>query len=117
LEEFKNKKEELSSELFNLYNPAIKARGEDGFEEPHPINITVQGGIGTSEEHNLLLNHYKVSGTGWGTPFLLCPEATTVDEETLGLLSRSTAKDVVLSKASPLGVPFNYLKGTSSEKE
>src|SRR5690606_11051619 len=44
-------------------------------------------------------------------------EATTVDEETLGLLSRSTAKDVILSKASPLGVPFNYLKGTSSEKE
>jgi hypothetical protein len=117
LEEFKIKKKELRSELFNLYNPAIKTRGEDGFEQPHPIHITVQGGIGTSEENNLLLNHYKVSGTGWGTPFLLCPEATTVDKETLELLSRSTAKDVVLSKASPLGVPFNYLKGTSSEKE
>ncbi len=117
LEEFKNKKEELSSELFNLYNPAIIARGEEGFGQPHPIHITVQGGIGTAEENNLLLTHYKVSGTGWGTPFLLCPEATTVDAETLGLLSRSTAKDVVLSKASPLGVPFNYLKGTSSENE
>jgi len=117
LEEFQNKKEELSNELFSLYNPAIIARGGNGFEHPHPIRITVQGGIGTAEENDLLLNHYKVSGTGWGTPFLLCPEATTVDEETLGLLSRSTQKDVILSKASPLGVPFNYLKGTSSEKE
>lgn len=117
LEEFKNKREELSSELFNLYNPAIRARGEQGFEAPHPIFITVQGGIGTSEENDLLINHYKVTGTGWGTPFLLCPEATTVDEETIGLLSQSTEKDIILSKASPLGVPFNYLKGTSSEKE
>ncbi len=117
LEEFKNKKEELSNELFSLYNPALIARGEEGFEKPHPVHITVQGGIGTFEENNLLLNHYKVSGTGWGTPFLLCPEATTVDEETLGLLSGSTEQDVVLSKASPLGVRFNYLKGTSSERE
>ncbi len=117
LEEFKNKKEELSSELFSLYNPAIKARGQVDFEKPHPVIITVQGGIGTAEEDHLLRKHYKVSGTGWGTPFLLCPEATSVDEETLGLLSNSTEKDVILSKASPLGVRFNYLKGTSSEKE
>ncbi|MFD0976012.1 hypothetical protein [Salinimicrobium gaetbulicola] len=117
LEEFKNKKEELAADLFSLYNPAIQQRGEEGFDKPHPINITVQGGIGTAEEQQLLINHYKVSGTGWGTPFLLCPEATTVDDETLDLLSKSTERDVVLSKASPLGVRFNYLKGTTADKE
>lgn len=117
LEEFKSKKEELATQLFDLYNPAIQARGEVGFEEPHPIEITVQGGIGTAEEQNLLLKHYNVSRTGWGTPFLLCPEATTVDDETLELLRNSKDEDVVLSKASPLGVRFNYLKGTSAEKE
>lgn len=117
LEEFRNKKEELAADLFSLYNPAIQNRGESGFEKPHPINITVQGGIGTAEEQQLLLNHYKVSGTGWGTPFLLCPEATTVDKETLKMLSGSEEKDVILSKSSPLGVRFNYLKGTTAERE
>ena len=117
LEEFSNNKIELAEQLFELYNPAIKAKGEAGFEKPHPIEVTVQGGIGTAEEQNLLLGHYKVSRTGWGTPFLLCPEATTVDDETLELLRKSKEEDVVLSKASPLGVRFNYLKGTSAEKE
>ncbi len=117
LEEFKSKKDELATDLFNLYNPAIQARGKVGFEKPHPIKITVQGGIGNAEEQKLLLNHYQVSGTGWGSPFLLCPEATTVDDKTLELLRKSEEKDVVLSKASPLGVRFNYLKGTSAETE
>ncbi|UJH90832.1 hypothetical protein LZ575_19195 [Antarcticibacterium sp. 1MA-6-2] len=117
LEEFRSKKEELAAELFNLYNPAVKARGEKKFEKPHPITITVQGGIGNPEENELLLKHYQIDRTGWGTPFLLCPEATTVDKETMDLLAKSGKTDVVLSKSSPLGVRFNYLKGTSSEKE
>ncbi len=117
LEEFRSKKEELAADLFSLYNPALQARGEAGFQQPHPIHITVQGGIGTAEEQELLLKHYEVAGTGWGTPFLLCPEATTVDEKTLELLSKSEENDVVLSKASPLGVRFNYLKGTTSDLE
>lgn len=117
LEEFSNKREELAEELFRIYDPAIKAKGQAGFEKPHPIKITVQGGIGTAEEANFLRNKYGVDSTGWGTPFLLCPEATTVDEHTLELLSKAGEKDVVLSKNSPLGVRFNYLKDTSAEKE
>ena len=117
LEEFRNKKEELAESLFDLYNPAIAEKGLETFEKPHPIRITVQGGIGTFEEANFLQNRYGIDSTGWGTPFLLCPEATTVEEETLQLLSNAKEEDVVLSKNSPLGVPFNFLKGTSSEKE
>lgn len=117
LQEFKEKKQELQDSLFELYNPAITAKGKPGFNKPHPIKITVQGGIGTSEEDNLLQNYYEVDGTGWGTPFLLCPEATTVDENTLQLLANSKENDVVRSKASPLGVEFNYLKGTTAETE
>lgn len=55
--------------------------------------------------------------TGWGSPFLLVPEATTVDDETLKLLTNAKEEDVVLSRNSPLGVRFHYLKGTSSDKE
>jgi hypothetical protein len=117
LQEFKEKKHELQDSLFELYNPAIIAKGKPSFSQAHPIKITFQGGIGTSEEDSLLREFYKVDGTGWGTPFLLCPEATTVDENTLELLRQSKENDVVRSKASPLGVQFNYLKGTTAEKE
>ncbi|MGB3344645.1 MAG: hypothetical protein WBA61_12115 [Aequorivita sp.] len=117
LQEFKEKKQELQDSLFELYNPAIIAKGKEGFAKPHPIRVTVQGGIGTSEEDNLLRNYYEADGTGWGTPFLLCPEATTVDDNTLELLVKSKENDVVRSKASPLGVEFNYLKGTTAEIE
>ncbi|HEY8689521.1 MAG TPA: hypothetical protein VIM07_09835, partial [Chitinophagaceae bacterium] len=51
------------------------------------------------------------------TPFLLVPEATTVDETTLKLLSEAKEKDVVLSRNSPLGIRFFYLKGHSGENE
>lgn len=115
--EFKEKREELTSSLHALYAAAVKAKGGLSFPQPHPITITVQGGIGTFEEADFLLSEYNVSSTGWGTPFLLCPEATTVDEVTQKLLSAATEDDVVLSKNSPLGVRFNYLRGTSSEKE
>lgn len=117
LQEFKEKKQELQESQFELYNPAIIAKGKQGFSKPHPIKITVQGGIGTSEEDALLRNFYEADGTGWGTPFLLCPEATTVDENTLDLLAKSNENDIVRSKVSPLGVEFNYLKGTTAEIE
>ncbi|MCU7550629.1 hypothetical protein OCK74_16035 [Chitinophagaceae bacterium LB-8] len=117
MEEFKNKKEELSAALFQLYNAAVKAKGGEGFSEPHPIKITVQGGIGTFEEDDFLKRYYNVDATGWGTPFLLVPEATTVDQNTLQLLSKAGQDDIFLSKNSPLGVRFHYLKGTSSDLE
>jgi hypothetical protein len=58
-----------------------------------------------------------MDSTGWGTPFLLVPEATTVDETTLKQLRAAKEKDVVLSHNSPLGARFFYLKGTSAENE
>jgi hypothetical protein len=117
LQEFKDKRQELVSALHILYNIAAKAKNSLSFDEPHPIAITVQGGIGTSEEARFLHSEYGVTSTGWGTPFLLCPEATTVDDETIKLLSAAKERDILLSKNSPLGIRFNYLKGTSSEKE
>jgi hypothetical protein len=117
LEEFKMKREELIASLHSLYQPAANAKSYQTFDSPHPLSITVQGGIGTYEEAEFLFSTYGIESTGWGTPFLLCPEATTVDNETLQLLKDAEEEDVVLSKNSPLGVRFNYLKGTSSEKE
>ena len=117
LEEFKTKKNELITTLFTTYNQALQGKGKPTFEQQHPIKITVQGGIGTHDEDQFLHHHYGVDSTGWGTPFLLVPEATTVDDSTLQLLCKARESDVVLSKNSPLGVRFHYLKGTSAEKE
>jgi len=117
LEEFKTQKEELVKTLFDIYCQALTEKGRKTFQKPHPIRITAQGGIGTYEEDKFLQEYYGLDSTGWGTPFLLVPEATTVDEDTLKLLSKAKERDVVLSKNSPLGVRFHYLKGTSGDKE
>ena len=117
LEEFKTKREELSRTLFELYNQALQSRSAKTIDNPPPIRITVQGGIGTFEELKLLQDYYQIDSTGWGTPFLLVPEATTVDAPTLEKLKKAKQGDLYLSRNSPLGVPFHYLKGTSSEIE
>lgn len=117
LEEFKIKKAELIKTLFETYNEALGTRGKKKFEAPHSLKITVQGGIGAREEDDLLHRYYEVDSTGWGTPFLLVPEATTVDDHTLLLLSQAKEQDLHLSKKSPLGVRFHYLKGTTAEQE
>lgn len=116
LEEFKCNKATLKETLYSLITKSSKAALFNN-TEPLPIAITFQGGIGSYEEDQVLLNKYHVDGTGWGSPFLLVPGATTVDDETLSLLTQAKEKDLVLSHNSPLGVRFHYLKGTSSEKE
>ncbi len=115
LEEFRQKKDELISTLFGLYNKARAQKNKETFSEPHEVRITAQGGIGTVNEQNFLLKHYKVDATGWGTPFLLVPEATTTDKVTLERLCAARREDLYLSDVSPLGVPFNSLRTSSSE--
>ncbi|MEO7266318.1 MAG: hypothetical protein ABIW38_15485 [Ferruginibacter sp.] len=117
LEEFKTKKQELIDSLFEIYNLALFNKTNKKFMYPPRLEFSAQGGIGTHEEDEFLHHQYDLKSTGWGTAFLLVPEATTVDEETLMLLSKAKEKDVVLSRNSPLGVRFFYLKGTSAENE
>jgi hypothetical protein len=118
LDEFKNRKDELVAPLKSL----VKAYYDRmGWEYPIAAmevgpRITVQGGIGTSEEQEYLLNEFGVDGTGWGTPFLVVPEATCVDDPTLQLLINAKEEDLYLSKVSPLGVPFNNLRNSGSER-
>lgn len=115
LKEFKEQREELIRSLFELYQPALQEKAGIELTEAPELTITVQGGIGTHEEASFLCGEYQLSGTGWGSPFLLVPEATTVDNNTLELLSKATGEDVFISNYSPLGVPFYYLKGTTGD--
>ncbi|MBL8013141.1 MAG: hypothetical protein JNN05_04775, partial [Candidatus Omnitrophica bacterium] len=117
LEEFKAKRQELVQSLHTIYNEALKLKNKIIFSNPHPIQVTAQGGIGTSNENRFLLDYYEVNSTGWATPFLLVPEATNVDRETLEKLAAATQKDLYLSPVSPLGVPFNNLRHSQSDEE
>lgn len=116
LDEFKQNREALRQELFITYKAALEAKNAPVPAEVPETRLTVQGGIGTAEEQQFLLEHYGADATGWGTPFLLVPEATTVDEITLEKLVAAREKDLYLSPISPLGVPFNSLRNTTSEK-
>jgi hypothetical protein len=115
LDEFRQCKHDLPIQMYPLYAKALQGLDRSVSEHPHPIRITVQGGIGTFEEDQLLLTRYEVDGTGWGTPFLLVPEVTNVDEEHLRMLAEATGEDVFLSDSSPFGIPFWNLRGSASE--
>ncbi|MCF2498322.1 hypothetical protein [Dyadobacter chenhuakuii] len=116
LEEFKTKKDEMLSELFALYQAALVSKSMNITTIP-ALRITVQGGIGTAQEDEFLLKHYQVDATGWGSPFLLVPEVTNVDEQTLQELTHADESDYYVSNSSPLGVLFNNFKRSSAEKQ
>lgn len=115
LQEFKEKKNQLIESAHELLVKALKQKDMFTPEKPMELKITAQGGIGTAEEHEFLLEQYNLDGIGWGSPFLLVPEATSVDNETRNLLANAKENDFYLSNISPLGVPFNSVRGTSNE--
>ena len=116
LEEFKLKKLEMINELYEMYGKAILEKGIELIQAPQ-MKISVQGGIGTANENNFLMEYYQLDATGWGSPFLLVPEATNVDEETLELLSTACKDDFYISSSSPLGIPFNNFSKSTSERQ
>ena len=116
LEEFKSKKNQLIQSAHELLTKALELKNKPIPTEPLSLKITAQGGVGTSGEHLFLLDHYEMDSVGWGSPFLLVPEATSVDIETRNLLANAKEDDFYLSAISPLGIPFNTVKGTSNEK-
>jgi hypothetical protein len=115
LEEFKQRKNELIESNHHLMVSALKVKSKYFPTEPYELKITVQGGVGTSAEHQFLMSHYNLDSIGWGSPFLLVPEATSVDPETRALLTNAKKEDFYLSNISPLGILFNTVKGTSNE--
>ena len=117
LEEFKNNRDVLIRSIHEILIPALENSNHIIPSKELDLKITAQGGVGTGEEHQFLLDHYKVDSVGWGSPFLLVPEATTVDDKTMNLLMEAKEDDLYLSNISPLGVPFNSLKGNTKDIE
>lgn len=116
LQEFKDKRNEFIEQLFEIYTKALAEKKNIHSPRLPHTRITVQGGIGTSDENRFLLRYFEVAGTGWGTPFLLVPEVTAVDPDTLAKLANLGENDIYLSQASPLGVPIFNLRTSKSEE-
>ncbi|WP_282054549.1 hypothetical protein [Maribacter luteus] len=117
LQEFKEKRDELISSTFEVLVQALENKNTIVPETTLPLKITAQGGVGTAEEHQFLIDTYELDSVGWGTPFLLVPEATTVDDATMEKLMAAKENDLYLSNISPLGVPFNSLRGNTKDVE
>ncbi|TXE12777.1 hypothetical protein FUA26_02970 [Seonamhaeicola algicola] len=117
LHEFKEKRGELINTITDVLNNALKAAGKVVPKAQLKIAISAQGGVGTHKEHAFLIDEYKLDSVGWGSPFLLVSEATTVDNNTLKKLVKANENDLYLSDISPLGVPFNNLKNNTKDAE
>ena len=117
LAEFKEKREELIKEIYAICKDALLANNRVAPKKSLALKITAQGGVGTAQEHDFLIKHYNLDSVGWGTPFLLVPEVTNVDDNTRKQLIKAKEKDLYLSNVSPLGVPFNNLRNSCKEVE
>lgn len=117
LSKFKATLEHITASNFNtIQQSSHAARYNPSTFKPH-VRLTAQGGVGTAEEHQFLIKEYQLDSVGWGSPFLLVPEAVNIDKATLSQISKATQKDVYLSKTSPLGVPFYTLRGNTKDYE
>lgn len=117
LEAFKKHRDMLINTTYALLIQALKNKGRNAPDSPPEVKFSAQGGVGTAKEHQFLVDYYRLDSIGWGTPFLLVPEATNVDNYTRKLLKQASEKDLTLSDTSPLGVPFNTLEGNTKDLE
>jgi len=110
LEEFRQKRDMLYETCITAYKAALQKKElQEPAKEPEII-VTAQGGVGTAEEHQFLLDYYNLDRVGWGSPFMLVPEVVSIDKDTVNLLADAKEKDLYFSNISPLGVPFNSVK-------
>ena len=115
LAEFRDKREELIQSIHKILIPALTSRNRPIPKTTLPLKITAQGGVGTAEEHQFLIDHYQLDSVGWATPFLLVAEVTNVDEPTRNKMKEAREDDLYLSDISPLDIPFSNLKDNSKD--
>lgn len=117
LQEFKENRDTLTKDFHLSIQKYYEKMGwhypESALSE-QPV-ITVQGGIGIYAETRRLMEDFGMDMTGWGTPFLLVPETTCIDDTTLELLRLAKEEDLYISDSSPIGVQFSNIHGTGAE--
>ena len=102
---------EKRRELFETTRGMIEKTGN--VPPSAPARITAQGGLCTPEDIETVMS-LGIDGVGVGTPFLLVPQATSMDKATRRMLVAAAPKDVYVSHASPLGIPFVNLRTSTA---
>lgn len=115
LDQFRTSRKELMASVHEILVDALEKIQKFIPSAPMSMLVTAQGGVGTFAEHKFLTDHYGMDSVGWGSPMLLVPEATTVDSPTRELLVKAKEPDLYLSDISPLGIPFNSLRGNTQD--
>ena len=111
--EFVEKRKELFETTCSMIAANVPVQGI--LPPPSPARITAQGGLCAPEDIAQVLS-LGIDGVGVGTPFLLVPQATSVDKETRRLLASAKPEDVCISHASPLGIPFVNLQTSTAAR-
>ena len=102
---------ERRKELFETTRGMIEKTGN--IPPNAPARITAQGGLCSPEDIEKIMS-FGIDGVGVGTPFLLVPQATSMDKETRRLLAEAKPEDVYISHASPLEIPFVNLRTSTA---
>lgn len=117
LEEFKKNRKKLRDQNYTYWCTGLEKNGYPIPDTAPEMKITAQGGVGNAREHQFLQEQYGVDSVGWGSPFLLVPEVVNIDNHTIQLVSEAEEDDLYLSGISPLGVPFNSVRGNTKDIE
>jgi len=117
LKEFKDHKKELHDLANDVIKQALINKNKTIPKKELEFRITAQGGVGTHEEHEFLMDYYGIDKVGWASPFLLVPEVSNVDAATKEKLVSAKEKDLYVSDVSPLGVKFNSLRNNTKDIE
>ena len=116
LDEFRENRNELIGTLHKFYNEAMQKKGLQERADPLNVRITFQGGITTNDERILVSDLYGMDSVGIGTPWLLVPDAISIDNDNLDRLICAQEEDIFMAASSPLGVPFWNLRNSVSEE-
>ena len=117
LEEFKKNREKLHRLANDVIKQALIDKNRAIPTKELEFTITAQGGVGTNEEHEFLMDYYGMDRVGWASPFLLVPEVANVDLATKDKLIEAKEEDLYVSDISPLGVKFNSLRNNTKDIE
>ena len=72
LEEFRQNRDQLYITCLEGYKEALQKKSLPQPAETPEIKVTAQGGVGTNEEHNFLLDYYNMDSVGWDHRFCWC---------------------------------------------
>lgn len=119
VDEFRRERHRLREEFGKMVKTAYQKKGLEWSDaaESHEAAVVVQGGLGNAAEQRRMIEDFGMDATGWGSPFLLVPEATPIDDKTRRMLADAVEGDVYVADSSPLGVKFNNLRGSTADVE